>query len=279
MTAALPPTGVQPLVDTRWLALPVSARGLVDELQKYADETGRVALRLSERIDACAIGNEIARLLCAHRGELARVRKDAQTLLDDNAITIDGSSIRICRMTRAYDAVQKLERPRAMTDAERSQLRRDRERASRDQAVESSPNVTNVTVERDDFRDDRHGASVTRPLSFKEDLDLKTLKEREGVTPIVTATRDAAPETINEARRAKAVQLGLQDHRIHLVWIALVAKHAGHRKTEVEWDNRWISWVTKQLLWDSAKRPPAPKGVAKTREAEPTWIRKAMGDT
>jgi hypothetical protein len=158
--------GVQPLVDTRWLALPVSARGLADELQKYADETGRIALRLGERVDANAVGSEIARLLCAHRGELARIRRDTQLLLDHHEIAVDGSSLRLCGFARAHETVQTLERPRAKTDAERQQLVRDREKAAREQALAASRNVTNVTAERDDFRDDRHDGTVTPSLSL-----------------------------------------------------------------------------------------------------------------
>ncbi|MEO8874452.1 MAG: hypothetical protein ABI461_02600 [Polyangiaceae bacterium] len=120
---------------------------------------------------------------------------------------------------------------------------------------------------------------MTRPLSFKEDLDLKYLKEREAVTPVVTAKRDAAPEEISEARRAKAKQLGLEDHRIHLVWAGFVPKHAGQKKTEEEWDNRWAVWVSKQLLWDSAKAPAASMSGAKAADVQPSWMREAMGET
>ena len=129
---------------------------------------------------------------------LARIRRDAQLLLDDNEIAVDGPLLRLCRFAHAHQAVQTLERPRAKTDAERQQLLRDREKASRELALESSRNVTNVTAERDGFRDDRHDTSVTRPRSFKEDLDLKSLRERETVTAVVTATRDAVPEVTNQ---------------------------------------------------------------------------------
>ena len=270
--------GVQPLVDTKWLALPVSARGLADELQKYADETGRVALRLGERVDADAIGSEIARLLCAHRGELARIRRDTQDLLDQNEIAVDGSLLRLCRFAHAYQAVQTLERSRARTDAERQQLLRDREKASREQALAASRNVTNVTADRDDFRDDRHDASVTPSLSLRNDLDLKSLKEREAVTQIVTAKRDVVPEKINEARRTKAKQVGLQEHRIDLVWAGFVAKHPGQKKTEKGWDERWAWWAANQLVLESANAPPPATSVVKATEEEPSWIREAMGD-
>ena len=86
------------------------------------------------------------------------------------------------------------------------------------------------------------------------------------------------PKEINEARRAKAKQLGLEDHRIHLVWAGFVPKHAGQKRTEVEWDDRWEWWVANQLILESARAPAAPKTVAKTSDAEPSWMREAMGD-
>ena len=272
MNAALPHP-VQPQVDTEWLALPLSARGLADELAKYADENARILLRLASAGDARAVGDEIARLLSAHRGELARVRRDAKVLLDTGVLAVDGSAIRLSRI--AHQTARLVERPRAMTDAERAQRCRDRKKASQGDGFDSS---RNVTAERDGLRDDHHVAPVTRPLSFKEDLDLKSLREREAVTPIVTAKRDAAPEEMSEARRAKATQLGLQDHRIHLVWAGFVAKHAGQKKTEAEWDNRWAWWVSNQLLLESASDPVPAKSIAKAADVEPSWIREAMGD-
>lgn len=268
------PCSVQPRVETSWLALPLSARGLVDELAKYADENAHIILRLDEAAHADAVGKEVARLLCAHPGELARVRRDTKKLLDEGILAIEGSAIRLSRVPNG--TVRAVERPRAMTDAERAQLHRDRQKALRDQELGSS---RNVTIERDGFRDDRHDATVTSSLSFQKDLDLKSSKERETVTRIVTATRDAVPEELNEARRAKAKQLGLQDHRIHLVWAGFVPKHAGQKKTELEWDNRWAWWVTNQLLLESARAPAPAKGSGKTVDVEAPWIREAMGDT
>jgi hypothetical protein len=268
------PCSVQPRVETSWLALSLSARGLVDELSKYADENARIIVRLDDGADASAIGKEIARLLCAHPGELARVRRDTKTLLGNGMLAADGLAIRLSRI--AHETTHSVDRPEAMTEAERSKRYRDNQKALRDEQLESSRNVTD---QRDASRDDRHDASVTRPLSLKEDLNLKYLKEREAVTPIVTTKRDAAPAEISEARRATAKQLGLQDHRINLVWAGFVPKHAGKRKTEEEWNDRWAWWVTNQLLWDSGKSPTAPKSRANTPDVEPSWMREAMGET
>lgn len=266
------PSSVQPRVETSWLALPLSARGLVDELLRYADENARVILQLDADADARAVAKEIGRLLCAHSGELARVQRDTRRLLDDGVLAIEVSAI---RLSRAPDeTARSVDRPLPMTDAERAQRCRDRKKADRGAALESS---RNATTGRDESRDDRHAASVTRSLSSKEDLDLKSSRERERFTPIVTAQRDAASEAINEVRRAKAKQLGLQDHRIHLVWAGFLAKHAEQRKTELEWDNRWAWWVTNQLLLET--RTPAPaKFSGKSADLDAPWIRDAMGE-
>jgi hypothetical protein len=208
---------------------------------------------------------------------LARIRRDAQLLLDDNEIAVDGPLLRLCRFAHAHQAVQTLERPRAKTDAERQQLLRDREKASRELALESSRNVTNVTAERDGFRDDRHDTSVTRPRSFKEDLDLKSLKERETVTAVVTE-RDGVPEKIGDARRARAKQLGLQDDRIDFVWQQFFIHHGKQKKTDREWDHRWAAWVGRRLVWDSQKSPTS-KTVGPMADLDAPWIRKAMGET
>ena len=271
------PCSVRPRVETTWLALPLSARGLVDELSNYADENARVIVCLDKGTDVDAIGREIARLLCAHRGELARVCRDTARLLDDGFLAVEGAALRLSRI--AHETARAVgERVRAMTGAERQQLCRDRKKAELEAALDSSRNVTGVTKARDDLRDDRHVTSVTRALSFKEDLDLKSLKEREAVTPIVTAKRDAVPEQINEGRRAKAKHLGLEDHRIDLVWAVFVAKHPGQKKTEFGWDDRWAFWVANQLVMESARTPASAKTVAKLDAVEPSWIREAMGD-
>ena len=60
------PCSVQPRVETSWLALPLSARGLIDELSNYTDENARIVVCLDKGADFRAIGKEIARLLCAH---------------------------------------------------------------------------------------------------------------------------------------------------------------------------------------------------------------------
>ena len=263
------PCSVQPRVETSWLALPLSARGLVDELSNYTDENARIIVCLEKGTDFRAVGKEIARLLCAHPGELGRVRSDTKKLMDDGFLAVDGAALRLSRI--AHETARAEVRSEAMTDAERSRRYRENQKLLREAELESS---RNVTADRDDLRDDRHVTSVTRALSLKEDPDLKSLKEREAVT----AKRDAVPKQINEARRARAKELGLQDHRIELVWAGFVPKHEGQKKTEQEWDKRWAWWANNQLILESAKAAAPATGAAKSDEAQPSWMREAMGE-
>ncbi|MEO8878479.1 MAG: hypothetical protein ABI461_23015, partial [Polyangiaceae bacterium] len=156
--------GVSLRVNTRWLALPLSARGLLDELSKYVDEDDIVSLCLGESSDARAIGDEIARLLCAHRGELARVRRDAKALLDRGFIESESEGIRIWidvpRTERASDA------PSPKPSAVRMRRLRDleREQASLGDALTPS-HVTPASVTSDVRSDAGDASRVTRALS------------------------------------------------------------------------------------------------------------------
>jgi hypothetical protein len=201
-------------------------------------------------------------------GELAGVKRDTKKLLDRGDIAVDGSAIRLSRI--AHEAARAVvERPRAMTDAERQQLRRDRQNALRDQALEAS---RNVTAERDDFRDDRHDASVTPSLSFKNDLDLKSLKERETVTAIVTVERDGISKKIDDARRARAKELGLAEERIDVIWLGFFVRHENGKKTARQLDELWAQSVCRRLGWD-AKERGGPKRAAREANLDAPWIR------
>jgi hypothetical protein len=263
---------VRPQVDTGWLALPLSARGIIDELGKYTDDNARVVLQLDAGADADAVGKEIARLLCAHPGELARVRRDTKKLLDRGDIAVDGSAIRLSRI--AHETARSVvERPRAMTAGERQQLCRDRKKAELEAALASS---RKVTAEGDEFRDVRHDASVTPSLSFKNDLNLKSLKERETVTAIVTAERDGISKNINDERRARAKELGLAEERIDVIWLGFFVRHEKGGKTARQLDELWAEWVCRRLAWD-AKQRGGPKKAVREADLDAPWIVDAMG--
>ncbi|MGH7285642.1 MAG: hypothetical protein ACRELY_29335 [Polyangiaceae bacterium] len=269
MTPETVAAGVRPEVDTEWLALPLSARGLADELSKYADEGGGIRLRLAQGSDAKAIGGEIARLLCAHRGEIARVRRDAKALLDAGTLVLDRMTLRLSAAGR--EAASTIEHVRPLTPAERSQRYRDRRSSRTDH--ESSSMVTRVTDPRDEFRDERDAVGVTPMFSLKKDQDHKSFENRE----TVTTTRDEIPNQLTEIRRGKAKQLGLQDHRLHLVWEGFFAYYKNQKRTEQEWDDTWTRWVTNRLLWDSQKSTTR-KTVVQSADLDAPWMRKARGE-
>lgn len=64
-------------IEASWLALPVSARGLGDELLKYADDEGVIPIGNE------APGAAVARIVSAHPNERKRVNADVADLLKD----------------------------------------------------------------------------------------------------------------------------------------------------------------------------------------------------
>jgi len=157
-----------------------------------------------------------------------------------------------------------------MTPAERQRLCRTRQK---EQALEAS---RNVTTERDNFRDDRHEASVTPSLSLKNDLDLKSLKERETVTAIVTVERDGISKNIDDARRARAKELGLPEDQIDVIWLGFFVRHEKGGKTARQLDELWAEWVCRRLAWD-AKQRGGPKKAVREADLDAPWIVDAMG--
>lgn len=160
-------------LDARWLGLSLSARGLGDELIKYADDSGR----LFETSGADAAGEEIARRLSARPREYKRVAEDTRELLKGSYLAIvdgwlviqdfaEGSQEKLSpearrkRAQREREQKAKAEREAASRDVDRDgdcdndvdtqepqsrDIHRDMSRSmSRDQGV---------TVERDSHRD------------------------------------------------------------------------------------------------------------------------------
>ncbi|MGH7283823.1 MAG: hypothetical protein ACRELY_20040 [Polyangiaceae bacterium] len=118
-----------PAFDSEWLALPLSARGLVEELAKVVDDAGSLSACLVDGADARVVGNELARLLCAHRSEYVRVRRDAACLLERGFIVLEGS--RICRRASRRAPESAVEAAPRTGSAERMRRHRERHQASR----------------------------------------------------------------------------------------------------------------------------------------------------
>lgn len=120
-----------------WLDLSVSARGLADELLKYADADGWLMRATREEA-----GEKIAFLLGARPKEHARIAEDVAELLGDSYLVIENGRVRI----RNFQTAQEKRSPHALRQA------RYRQRQKRD--GESSQDVTptrdaSVTQERD----------------------------------------------------------------------------------------------------------------------------------
>jgi hypothetical protein len=101
-------------LDAQWLGLTVSARGLADELIKYADETGRLF-----KVDSvAAAGEEIARRLSAKKREYKRIAEDTRDLLDDTYLVLEDGWLVIRNFADAQERLSPAAR-RQQRDGER----------------------------------------------------------------------------------------------------------------------------------------------------------------
>ena len=260
------PVGVWPRMDTRWLALPLSARGLVDALERIVDDDGVLETALLDDADARAVGDELARLLCAHRGEYARVRRDTALLLERGLIFSEGSRIRlrevICEVAPVLDA------PRS-TSAIRMRRHRERQEAARRDAIPPSQ-VTPATVTCDARSDARDASHVTRALS----LDQKKLLNEERVCDARDARR-WLPRDAPFAERAREIAATVGVREPELVWKAFLARRA-EKKLSMEWDRLWETWLVREKKWE---RPQAPArsgpSVKQAVDFDAPWLRAA----
>src|SRR5690349_2682670 len=93
-----------------WLSLPLSARGLVHELAAIAHD-GVLETSLTDAADARAIGDELARLLCAFRSEYPRVRRDVAVLVHRGFLVVEDSRVRLVDIEVEHAAVSDLDEP------------------------------------------------------------------------------------------------------------------------------------------------------------------------
>ena len=258
--------GVRPRMDARWLALPLSARGLVDELAKIVDDDGVLETALSEGADARAVGDELARLLCAFRSEHARVRRDAALLLERGLIFSEGSRI---RMREVIDEVAPVVDASKSTSALRMRRHRERQEAARGDAVPPS-HVTLAAVTCDARSDARDASHVTRALS----LDQKKLLNKERVCDARDARRWLPRDApFCERAREIAACVGVRDPE--LVWKAFLARHA-EKKLSMDWDRLWETWVVREKKWErpevAARSGPSVKQAV---DFDAPWLRAA----
>jgi hypothetical protein len=260
--------GVQPLVDTRWLALPLSARGLVEELAKIVDDDGALATCLPDIADAHAIGNELARLLCAHRGEYARVRRDAARLIERGVLSFEGSFIRLNDRSLHEAAVVAMVRKSTSTIRMRH-LRARQETARRDAL--SASQVTTDGVTSDAARDGGDASHVTRALSLNQN-NLSLNKER------VRDARDARRWIARDmpfSERAREIAAKVRVAEPELTWMAFTARYA-EKKITMDWDRLWETYVVREKKWEkpeSANRSANGPSVTPAVDLDAPWLR------
>lgn len=258
--------GVRPRMDTRWLALPLSARGLVDGLAKIVDEYGALETALSEGADVRAIGDELARLLCAFRSEYARVRRDAGLLLERGLIFSEGSRIRLREAIGV--AAPVLDAPKS-TSALRMRRHRERQEAARCDAVPPS-HVTLAAVTCDARSDARDASHVTHALSLKE----KKINSNEERARACDARR-WLPRDAPFSERAREIAACVGVREPELVWKAFLARHA-EKKLSMDWDRLWETWVVREKKWERphvvARSGPSVKQAV---DFDAPWLRAA----
>jgi hypothetical protein len=259
-------------INLKWLSLTLSARGLARELSHYVDDEGVIRLRADALVDAVTIGNEIARLLCAHRHEHARVRADVKALLDSGKLVIEVAGLRLCEA--ANSTAVHIESGRALSpSAERMRRHRERHQASLRDARDPS-HVTPDTVTGDASSD---VGDASRALSLKNDLNFKSKRESAGARKAHEPIPPDLP--LSESARAKAVSLGLQD--ADLIWTGFVAHYVASAKRCADWDAMWTTWVTREASWRRRKGSPnEPRRgpIVQRADMNAPWLR-AMGES
>jgi hypothetical protein len=258
-------------ISLKWLALTLSARGLARELSQYVDDEGVIRLRADALVDAVTIGNEVARLLCAHSHERARVRADVKALLDSGELVIEVAGLRLLEAANSFTA--QIESGRALSpSAERMRRHRERHQASLRDAQDPS-HVTPAAVTSDASSD----GDVSRALSFKNETNFKSKRE----SARARKTHEPIPPDLrlSESARAKAVNLGLND--ADLIWTGFVAHYVASAKRCADWDAMWTTWVTREASWRRRNGPPnVPRRgpIVQRADMNAPWLR-AMGES
>ncbi len=253
-------------VDTAWLALPLSARGLVEELAKIVDDECALATCLADVADTRAIGNELARLLCAHRTEYSRVRRDTARLIEHGILSFEGSFIHLNDREPSEVSVAAI--PKS-TSATRMRRLRARQEASRRDALSASQVTTDV-VTGDAARDGGDASHVTGALSL--DQNKINLKER------VRDAHDARrwiPRDMPFPDQAREFAAKVRVTEPELTWMAFTARYA-ERKLSMDWDRLWETYVVREKKWEkpeSANRSPKGPTVASAVDLDAPWFR------
>lgn len=167
-------------VDGNWLSLPLSARGLFDELLRYVDEDGCLPLGQD---DAAAT---LARILSAHANEAERLRADLDLLMADGCVTVTRDGRDASQIVTRDVTLNERDASRAVTAAVTLQIRNFR----------AAQGVTRHAEERTEQR----RKAALRAANYRERLRLSRAPPAELESPDVTrdvrvTSRDASRVT------------------------------------------------------------------------------------
>jgi hypothetical protein len=183
-------------LDAKWLGLSVSARGLADELIKYADADGR----LFEVASPAEAGTEIAIRLCARPKEYKRIGEDVADLLRDTYLVIAGGVLSIRNFRDAQE--------RLSPEARRQRAKRERDKGG-DNERDMSRDET-VTGMRDSHRESNRSESnrieeITPPARARVMEPVNPIAEAwQRITGNLIANSQDMAEMVDLLRRAGA---------------------------------------------------------------------------
>lgn len=234
-------------IDGEWLSLSLSARGLLRELVGYVTSDGTLRTSLQPGASVKMVGNEVARLLCAHRGEYARVRRDVEQLLAAHFLSFQGQSIVVKASLETSSTDDVGPSTGGSTSAER--MRRHRELAKARSVTVSASHVTDESV----TSDGSDASPVTRALSLNQVKDPSPKRARDG--------RDAShrmpPDLpFDDGARAIALRVGVK--KPELTWMAFKAHYLERGTSSRDWERVWETWVVREAKWEAAHKPPSP---------------------
>lgn len=257
-------------IDSVWIGLPLSARGLARELASFlgSDDSFKTCLPLDST--PRAVGDEVARLLCAYRDEYGRIRRDVERLLDQGILSIEASTLRLrASLPNANDATASVLKS---TSAER--MRRHRELAKARSVPDGSSHVTGASVTLPVTGDDAEASHVTSSLSFKQVKDLHPKRERDRRD---ASHRMPADLAFGDNARAIAKRVGVKEPE--LTWMAFKAHYLERGTSARDWERVWETWVVREAKWEAAHGPRPPKSTSAPVDLDAPWLRMAGGES
>lgn len=270
-----------------WLALPLSARGLLRELEAIVDDDGVFETAFLDGADARAIGDELARLLCAFSSERPRVRRDVAVLLERGFLVVEGARIRLVELDiEPAPASETVLAVRSSLSQRGSAKRMQLLRARRKAAAAAQASLSHVTlgdatgdVTSDASSDASSDAGdASRSLSFKiNKIDSTEERARErhrdAASDVTPSPRMLSRDTpFDERARAIAEKVGVRNAGV--VWLGFVAHFAGKR-LEREWEDLWQTWVAREKTWERDRPSVAKQHV----DLDAPWMRTALGES